>query len=224
MSEPPPYSRTPHLWLLPGRTGRYVLPAKAADLLLHEPATVEEKIDGANVSIWCDEHNLMRVATRGRSDAMDRARQLGRLRAWTAAQPLLPALLQDGWVLYGEWMWLTHGISYDALPDWLICLDLWHSEMGFAPLAERNQRCREAGLALPPTLFEGVPQTRERLQQLLGRSRFSSTAPAEGLVLRGRSGERAKLLSAAHHARTDASWEEAPRHNRLKASDVSTPI
>ena len=215
MSEPPAYPRTPHLWLLPGRTGRYVLPANEVDRLLQQPVTVEEKLDGANVSIWCDANNLIRVASRGGSDAMDRASQLGRLRAWAAAQPSLTALLQDGWVLYGEWMWLTHGISYDALPDWLVCLDLWHAETGFAPLAERDAKCRAAGLTLPPTLFADVPQTRERLLQLLGPSRFSSTALAEGLVLRGPQGERAKLLGAGHRARTDASWGGNPQCNNL---------
>jgi atypical dual specificity phosphatase len=223
MSEPPPYPRTPHLWLFPGRTARYVLPTNEVDLLLQEPATVEEKVDGANVVIWYDEHDLIRVASRGGPDAMDRAHQLGPVRAWTATQHGLPGLLHDGWVLYGEWMWLTHGVSYDALPDWLICLDLWHSEMGFAPVPERDQRCREAGLVLPPTLFEGVPQTRERLLQLLGRSRLSSTACAEGLVLRGRDGKRAKLLSAGHHARTDDSWRGAPQHNRLEAPHAPDP-
>ena len=69
--------------------------------------------------------------------------------------PNLAPLLSDGWVLYGEWLWLRHGVTYDAAPDWLIALDLWNPDRGFAALADRDERRATAGLALPPTVFTG---------------------------------------------------------------------
>jgi hypothetical protein len=65
---------------------------------------VEEKLDGANVSLWFDEGRL-RVATRGGADAMDRAGQLGRLRAWGAERHgSLVELLEGDVAAYGEWL------------------------------------------------------------------------------------------------------------------------
>jgi hypothetical protein len=224
MIGPPPYPRTPHLWPPAGSTGRLVVPREDVPEWLSEPVVVEEKLDGANVSLWLDPATgRVEVASRGGAGAQDRAGQLGRLRAWVAdRQEALTGLLADGWVLYGEWLWLEHGIRYDRLPDWLIALDLWHADRGFAPLDKRDIRCREAGLARPPRLFQGAVRDEGRLRQLLAGSALSSDRPAEGLVLRRADGRRCKLVAAGHVRRSDAEWAQARRHNALRAEVSST--
>lgn len=101
MSGPPPYPRTPHLWPPAGSTGRLVVPPEEVPMWLSEPVVVEEKLDGANVSLWLDAATArVEVASRGGVGAQDRAGQLGRLRAWTAERhQTLTRLLDDGWVL-----------------------------------------------------------------------------------------------------------------------------
>jgi len=191
---------------------------------LLEPIVVEEKVDGANVSLWLDPvTRRIEVASRGGAGARDRAGQLGRLRAWAASrEEALTSLLDNGWVLYGEWLWLQHGVHYDRLTDWLVALDLWHPERGFAPLDERDRRCRAAGLAVPPRLFEGVAGAKSRLRSLLAASALSSGRPAEGLVLRRADGRRCKLVAAEHVRRSDAEWAQVRRHNALRAEASST--
>lgn len=212
-ADPPSYPRTPHLWPPPGRDARLVLAAHEAQRWLREPVVVEEKLDGANVSVWLD--GRLQVASRGGAGAMDRAGQLGRLRAWVAERAdHLTALLADGWVLYGEWLWLQHGVGYDRLPDWLVALDLWHPGEGFAPLAERDARCSAAGLSVPPRLFSGVVGSRERLASLMTRSVLSSAA-AEGLVLRA-GGRRCKVVHAGYRRLDDTGWAGAGSHNALR--------
>jgi len=79
--------------------------------------------------------------------------QIGRLRAWAGShQGELGALTACGCVVYAEWLWLTHTVRYDALPDYLVVLDLWHPDAGFLPSADRDGRCSEVGLATPPLL------------------------------------------------------------------------
>lgn len=219
-SAPPPYPRTPHLWPPAGGTARLVLGAAEADRWLHEPVVVEEKLDGANVSLWWD--GGPRVASRGGAGAMDRAGQLGRLRAWSAERAgALEVLLADGWALYGEWLWLRHGVPYDRLPDWLVALDLWHCDSGFASLPERDRRCQEAGLVLPPRLFSGVLGCRETLVGLLGPSK-AGRCPAEGVVLRAADGRRCKLIAREFVRRTDEAWADQQEHNAL-ALDQGAP-
>lgn len=192
--QPPAYPRTPYLWALDGQ-GRddAVLSVEAAGSWLREPVAVEEKLDGANVSIWL-EQGWPRAATRGGPGALDRGRQLGPLRAWIgAAHERLATLLDDGWVLYAEWLWLTHTVVYDLLPDHLVALDLWHPDTGFADDTSRSGRVGAVGLVLPPRLFAGVLGSVDRLVGLLGTSRFG-TAPMEGAVLRRPPHELCKVL------------------------------
>ncbi len=213
-SGPPPYPRTPYLWPVAEHPARLVLSAAAAELWLHEPVVVEEKLDGANVSLWWDDG--VHVASRGGVGSTDRAGQLGRLRAWTAerVEPLR-GLLADGWVLYGEWLWLRHTVAYDRLPDWLVALDLWHPQHEVANWSTRDARCAAAGVLLPPRLFEGVLKERQAVLLLLTASRFSSTDPAEGLVLRSRDGRRCKLVAAGFNRHDDSAWARGRIHNAL---------
>lgn len=213
---PPPYPRTPHLWTVPGRIDddRVIPPDERAGWL-RAPLVVEEKLDGANVSLWLDD-GRMQVASRGGAGAMDRAGQLGRLRAWAAERDAsLRGLLADGWAIYGEWLWLTHGTEYDLLPDWLVVLDCWHPSVGFAGLADRDRRVEGAGLVVPPRLFEGVLGSEAAVTALFGPSRFSrSGGPAEGLVLRDAAGRRCKVVDRNYRRRTDEEWDDR-RHNAL---------
>ena len=109
----PSYPRMPYLWASEAITrGDQVLaPAEISDWLLH-PVAVEEKLDGANVSIWWEQSQIQ-VASRGGPDAMDRGGQLGPLRSWVyAGYGQLQPLLANGLVLYAEWLWLN---AYRAL-------------------------------------------------------------------------------------------------------------
>ncbi len=214
---PPPYPRTPHLWPPEGFAGRLVLTPDEAQPWLQVPVVVEEKLDGANVALWLEEPaGEVHVASRGGPDARDRAGQLGRLRAWSAERrEALGRLLVGGWALYAEWLWLDHGVHYDRLPDLLVALDLWHPESGFAPLAERDRRCREVGIALPPRLFEGELGSPRHVRDLMRQSVYSSRETAEGLILRAADGARCKLLAAGHVRRSDEEWLSERRHNEV---------
>lgn len=215
MTPPPPYPRTPHLWPDDAHPRRLVVPADEVAGWLRSPVVVEEKVDGANVGLWWAD-GVVAVASRGGAGAVDRAGQLGRLRAWTVERlPALETLLAGGWVLYGEWLWLRHTVAYDALPDWLVALDLWHADHGFASLDGRDERCAAAGLTLPPRLSIGELGDHRMLERLVGRSRLAVDAAAEGAVLRRADGRRCKVVRPGFIRRDDAAWSGAREHNRL---------
>lgn len=185
------------------------------DAWFHVPVVVEEKLDGANVCLWLD-GGTVRVASRGGSDAMDRAGQLGRLRAWVGERhDRLAELLGEGLVAYGEWLWLEHSVHYDRLPDWLVLLDVWSEATGMRSVHTRNHLAARHGLVVPPALFEGVLGGRKALLGLMGTSRFGSK-PMEGVVLRREDGTRCKVIRPGFSRRTDDSWG-AGRTNILEA-------
>ncbi len=110
---------------------------------------------------------------------------------------------------------MRHGTAYDRLPDWLVALDLWHPRDGFADVADRDARCTDAGLTTPPRPFTGVLEQRQALLVLLGPSRYSSTQPAEGLVLRSSDGRQCKLMAPGFARRDDAAWTSTHERNTL---------
>lgn len=202
MNAPPVYPRTPYL-------GDDPTPFVGVHL------AVEEKLDGANVALWLQDGRV-RVMSRGGPESMDRAGQLGRLRAWAAERgEALQELGRGSTVIYGEWLWLRHGISYDCLPDWLVVLDLWTASGGLLPTSERNTRAGATGLTTPPVVGADVVLTAvEEAEALIGPSRWGPET-AEGVVLRRADGRRCKVVRTDFTQRSDAEWAGPDSHNRL---------
>lgn len=193
--EPPPYPRIPYLWSAVSASSddRVLLPGERREWLTQD-VVVEEKLDGANVSVWWD-GDVPRTASRGGSGAMDRAGQLGPLRARVFSDiERFRELLDGGRVLYAEWLWLAHSVHYDRLPDPLVALDVWYPGHGFASTGERDRYCAGAGIPVPPLLFRGVLETESALRSLLGPSAFGA-AQMEGAVLRRADGRRCKVVA-----------------------------
>lgn len=206
----PTYPRTPYLWRDDGRRVN-VVPDDEVRSWFISPVVVEEKLDGANVSFWLDSGQIC-AASRGGPDAVDRAGQLGRVKGWAAARyQQLTGLLGEGRVLYGEWLWMRHSTAYDRLPDWLIVLDVRDPAGDFMALPERDRLALDAGLTVPPRIFEGVLGSRDRLSALLGASRFGRE-PMEGLVIRRPDGARCKIVRPGFVRRSDDEWDPAARN------------
>lgn len=222
MSAPPPYPRIPHLVAGRGTCDDVALSAAEAADLLAAPVVVEEKVDGANVVVWL-ENGRVEVALRAGPGAMDRAGQLGPLRAWAAAHDhfLRAALEDDATALYAEWLLLTHSTPYDRLPSYFVVLDLWRVDRpGFLPLEERDARAAAAGLTTPPRVSTGVLGKVEAVERLLGSSAWGAAA-AEGLIVRSvaDSARRAKLVPVAFRRLSDDEWRRGRPQNRLVAAE-----
>ncbi len=208
MTSPPTYPRVAHL--APGRGSRddTVLSGDEVRMLLSGPVVVEEKLDGANVVLWAD-GGQVQCATRGGAGAIDRAGQLGPLRAWAAehADPLRQ-VLEGAAAVYGEWLLLTHTVAYDRLPSYLVVLDLLHGDGTWAHVDDRDDRCAAAGLATPPELQRGMLGDLDAVEGLLGPSRVGDHQ-AEGVVIRslgGQSPRLAKLVRSGFRPLTDEAW------------------
>lgn len=157
MTIPPKYPRVPHLSADSGATADDLTLSDAArEQLLAGPVVVEEKLDGANVSVWIED-GAPRVATRGGPEAMDRGGIRGRLRGWAAehADSLRDAL-GDDLALYAEWLLLPHAVAYTGLPGPLMVLDVLDLRSNaWLDITGRDSVGAAAGLPLPPKPFTG---------------------------------------------------------------------
>ncbi|MGI8433464.1 MAG: RNA ligase family protein [Nocardioidaceae bacterium] len=193
MSPPPPYPRMSYLEAHPAP-------------FLRTPLRVEEKLDGANVALWSGKGRT-EVMSRGGPESMDRGRQLGRLRAWAAEhRDAMVALCGDGTVVYAEWLWRRHTVEYDALPDWLVVLDLWRAGQGFVTAETRDERAGQVGLLTPPIVrSDAVLTAVNDALGLLGPARWGRRL-AEGIVLRTPTGLRCKVVRPDFVQRSDELW------------------
>ena len=219
---PPSYPRVGHLVAGRGSRDDVDLDAAAVAALVNAEVILEEKLDGANVSLWLED-GVVTCALRSGPGAMDRGGQLGPLRAWIAQHdPGLRQVLANYDAVYGEWLLLLHAVRYDRLPSYLVVLDLWRSD-GFATPDERDRACAAAGLPVPPEVWRGVPGSVAAVEARLGPSEFGPE-PMEGLVVRatdGRPPRVAKLLRGGFAPLDDAAWRRGRPHNRLSGAAAS---
>lgn len=218
---PPTYPRIAHL--LPGRGTRddLVLSTTEREALLQRPVVVEEKLDGANVTLWWDD-DWVECAGRSGPGGQDRARQLGPLRAWVAEHvDQLRPLLVTGRVLYAEWLLLTHTVAYDRLPSYLVGLDLRRPDGSFVTIDDRNHKLDAAGVSRPPELFRGVLGSVAHLESILEETSRVGSAPIEGVVARTLDGSPpriAKALARGFVPASDDEWQGGRPRNQVVES------
>jgi len=88
---------------------------------------IEEKIDGANSAISFDSQGTLHIQSRGHYlTGGGGERQFALLKQWANENIVeLFELLEDRYIMYGEWMYAKHTIFYDALPAYFMEFDIY---------------------------------------------------------------------------------------------------
>ncbi|KAG2370836.1 hypothetical protein C9374_007145 [Naegleria lovaniensis] len=224
------FPRTPHLFATNKDVSRDDLVLDERDVassfysVAQAPfITLEEKIDGSNLGISLDvESYKLRCQNRSHYVTCQSHSQFKTLQSWLDEHSgELYALLSannNGYILYGEWVYAKHSILYDKLPDTFIAFDIYdkHAEK-FVSVQKRNQLLNLHA----PTLcvIEQIPNnngaslTKEYLMHLLNtyKSHYSSTdEPIEGVYIRIDEGDylkkRAKVVRSDFIQAIDTHW------------------
>ncbi len=223
------YPHTPHLAALSATAprGDKVLTAQEANALLASEVTVEEKIDGANLGLSRGEDGSLVAQNRGtylaRSTAAEQFQPL-----WGWLGPRRARLLEavgEHRILFGEWCYARHSVSYARLPDWFLLFDVYDGESArFWAADRRDALAGELDLACVPRIARG----RFRLPDLVAMIDGSRVGDAgmEGIVVRHDEDDwqigRAKLVRAAFVQAIDDHWSRRRlERNRLAPSPVT---
>jgi hypothetical protein len=218
MSEPfHKFPHTPHLlWLgvCSPREDKVLKPAEVSDFLSGE-VIVEEKVDGANMGLSLGPDGRVRAQSRGNYLAPGRSHaQWNLLWPWLAERhTALEDGLHGGLLLYGEWCYARHTVSYDALPDWFLGFDIFDiSSRQFWSVDRRNTWLEERGLVSIPEIKRGRLQLKQ-VVPLLGDSAVGHI-PMEGIYLRrekdGCHQLRAKVVGAVFKQQIEEHWTRRP--------------
>ena len=139
------YPRTSHHPASPGATSD---DKRARDLGAFEGETVwvTEKMDGENTTLYRGGFHA-RSLDSGAHPARARVAAL-----WGEIGYRIP----EGWRVCGENLYARHAIAYDDLEDHFLAFSVWDDTNTALSKEETCAFCDDLGVALVPTLFEGV--------------------------------------------------------------------
>lgn len=167
----PEFPRTPHLPVYSVPQGDVRASHSEARTIFTQYLNIEEKVDGASVGITLDNHgdpiirNRDHVLRKGYLKDTPAKRQFRPLWEWFYEnREKFQTLNHHGrFSVYGDWMWMQHGLEYDSLPDWFIAYDLYdQDEHQF--IAPPKARCLLISMGFTvPKLFDESPSTYEDL-------------------------------------------------------------
>lgn len=167
--------------------------------LLSSQITIEEKLDGANLGISIGSNGELCAQNRGSYIPRDAGGQFKQLWRWIdVRKDTLTEKLGDNLILFGEWCYAEHSVSYQELPDWLIAFDIFDRVKGqFYSVKRRNALLSEIDIEVVAVLGAGKFEMSDLKAFLERGSRYGASHP-EGIYLRKDRGDwlhsRAKLV------------------------------
>lgn len=138
---------------------------------------VEEKIDGANSGISFDSEGNLLLQCRGHYLTGGAGeRQFALFKQWAMAYITeLFDILEDRYIVYGEWMYAKHSVFYDNLPHYFLEFDVWDKQESIFLSTPRRERLLDRGLITPvPVLAKGLWTEPAEILNLIGPSTYKT--------------------------------------------------
>lgn len=139
---------------------------------------LEEKVDGANCGISFDPSGKMMLQSRGHYlNGGYGERQFDLFKLWAGCfEDRLCSLLEDRYILYGEWLYAKHTVFYDSLPHYFMEFDIFDREEGrfFSTRKRREFLAAAPFIRSVRVLAWGYYNSVQEIAAYIGRSAFVS--------------------------------------------------
>lgn len=177
------YPRTPHLFGARGTPDdKRMNERDSLAFIGDESLIVEEKLDGTNVGIHFSGDEMI-LQCRGHLITEGMHAQYDLFKQWTTAKrTCLEGMLDQRYILFGEWMYAKHTIGYRELPHYFFEFDIWDKkDETFLLLDRRLELLAGKNIQTVPVVHRG-PIKRKDLEALVAQSAFASQFehPASG--------------------------------------------
>jgi hypothetical protein len=170
------YPRTPHLFGSRG-TGddKHLSAADSAQFIADASLIVEEKLDGTNVGIHFTSAGRLVLQCRGHEITTGMHPQYDLFKQWTMGKrPVLEIMLEDRYILFGEWLYAKHSVHYRRLRHFFFEFDIYDKQdEAFLDLVSRVAILEGTGICTVPVVHRGSA-TAEQLRTLIGPSAYDS--------------------------------------------------
>lgn len=172
------YPRTRHLEGSREQTGDEDLKCVDFGEIRGKYLVLEEKVDGANCGISFNRSGKMLLQSRGHYlNGGYGERQFDLFKLWAGCfEDRLRCLLEDRYILYGEWLYAKHTVFYDRLPHYFMEFDIYDREEGrFFSTRKRKEFLQDAPfIRSVRVLAQGHYGGVEEIAAYIGRSAFIS--------------------------------------------------
>lgn len=185
MSDLRKYPRTHHILDSRVQPDDEDMRASSFDEIAGRHLVVEEKVDGANAAISFAPDGRLMLQSRGHYlTGGPRERHFDLFKRWAhEISDAIRPILQDRFVVYGEWLYAKHTIFYDALPHYFLEFDVLDRRQEiFLSTPARRRLLSGLPLCSVPVLHEGPVRDATMLQALVRRSAFKSQNWRERLI------------------------------------------
>lgn len=138
---------------------------------------IEEKVDGANAGISFDASGKMHLQSRGHYlVGGPREKQWDLFKRWAAAhEDSFLEVLEDRYIMYGEWLYAKHTVFYDMLPHYFMEFDIFDKQTGtFLSTPARRNLLMKSPVVSVLVLHEGPVETKEELERYVTHSYFKT--------------------------------------------------
>ena len=192
----PEFPRIRHLpWKANAKRDDLICSEAECRIIFDDPDTVVmEKVDGSQCRMGIlDGHPLIGNRNHILTKNYSRQRTAATMQYssiwnwWYNHQHLFERLKAAGpYTVYGDWMFMAHGMVYDQLPSLFIPYDVYDYESrGFLPAAEAMSVLCHVGFVIDVWCRIGKVESFEALEAIASQeSRFSSSEPREGVVVK----------------------------------------
>jgi hypothetical protein len=138
---------------------------------------VEEKIDGANSGISFSSNGELLLQSRGHYLLGGaREKHFNLLKSWANVhQSALFDILEDRYIMYGEWLYAKHTVFYDMLPHYFLEFDILDTKTDqFLSTARRHEMLQGSPVLSVPVLSEGPLHSMDELRPMIRPSLYKS--------------------------------------------------
>ncbi|RCS54811.1 DNA ligase [Bremerella cremea] len=222
------YPRTPHLFGSRGTDDdKHLSEGDSLRFLADESLIVEEKLDGTNVGVHFTSAGELLLQCRGHLITEGMHPQYDLFKQWAVVKRNdLEERLADRYILFGEWVYARHSVTYLQLSHYFYEFDIYDkSSNQFLDLEQRLEILAGSNIETVPVIHQGAV-SRKQLADLVGPSLFSSVFEnpitgqidnrMEGIYLRteagGRVTARAKWVRPEFTEKVKQSthWQQQP--------------
>lgn len=193
----PEYERTKHLpFKANAKRDDLICSLDNCNSIWTQPAGVSEKVNGASCRMTIfDDQPLIG----NRNHILDKAYSHEKIRNssklqfssiwgwWYKHKVLFEALEEAGpYSVYGDWMYMQHGMHYDLLPSLFMTYDVYDYEVGkFLDPKVAMKILEECGFSVVPLLHYGPLDSFEQLEVMANEpTPFATNAKREGVYLK----------------------------------------
>jgi hypothetical protein len=152
----------------------------------HDTIIVQEKLDGSNVGVALKNGEIIPLIRAGFRARDSHYPQHHRFHEWAMANEwCFRSVLDEGWRICGEAMFVAHGTIYAGLVAPFFAFDIFNEKNERRQMGSVVCECTRAGIETPKTLSVGAPLPLDAALELLGeRGHQGAQEPAEGVVYR----------------------------------------